>query len=472
MYIRDLPGKGSGFFVAMRKRNYELDMCSGALLPKILLFSLPLILSSILQLLFNAADVIVVGKFAGDTALAAVGSTGSLINLLTNLFVGLSIGANVLVARYYASRDYDRLEDTIHTSVMVSLIGGVILVIVGLCFARPLLLLMGTPSDVIDQAVLYMMIYFLGMPVMMLYNFGSAILRAVGDTRRPLYFLMIAGVLNVVLNLLFVIVFSWGVAGVAAATVLSQCVSTALIVRCLMKSDTMCRLEIKKLCVKKAALRDIARIGLPAGLQGCVFSLSNVLIQSSINSFGSTAMAGSTAAANIEGFVYVAMNSFYQAAVSFTSQNMGGRRYGRINRILLQCLFYAGLTGIILGIGAYLCGDVLLGLYTSDPQVIVYGMIRLSLVSSTYAFCGLMDVFCGILRGMGYGVMPMVVSLAGACGLRILWICTVFQWSRTLEILYLCYAISWIVTTLAHLTCFLVVRRRWPKKDQESPVFS
>lgn len=450
-----------------RKKSYELDMCSGPLLGKILVFSVPLVLSSILQLLFNAADVIVVGNFVGDTALAAVGSTGSLINLLTNLFVGLSIGSNVLVARYYASRDYDRLEDTIHTSVLVSVVGGVILIVVGVIFARPLLLLMGTPSDVIDQAVLYMVIYFVGMPMMLLYNFGSAILRAVGDTRRPLYFLMIAGVLNVCLNLLFVIVFGWGVAGVAVATVISQCVSTALIVRCLVKSDTMCRLNLRKLCIKKDALKDIARIGLPAGLQGCVFSISNVLIQSSINSFGSLAMAGSTAASNIEGFVYVSMNAFYQAAISFTSQNMGGRRYSRINRILMVCLSCAAVVGLVMGVGAYLGGDILLRLYTSDPQVIAYGIIRLSLVSSTYFLCGIMDVFCGSLRGMGYAIMPMIVSLAGACGLRIVWICTIFQFEHTLQMLYLCYAVSWILTALAHCICFLVMRRRWPKQDEE-----
>ena len=423
----------------MRKKSYELDMCSGPLLGKILVFSVPLVLSSILQLLFNAADVIVVGNFAGDTALAAVGSTGSLINLLTNLFVGLSIGSNVLVARYYASRDYDRLEDTIHTSVLGSVVGGVILVIVGVIFARPLLLLMGTPDDVIDQAVLYMVIYFIGMPMMLLYNFGSAILRAVGDTRRPLYFLMIAGLLNVCLNLIFVIVFGWGVAGVAAATVISQCVSTVLIVRCLVKSDTMCRLD----------------------------SISNVLIQSSINSFGSLAMAGSTAASNLEGFVYASMNAFYQAAVSFTSQNMGGRKYSRINRILLVCLSCATIVGLVMGVGAYLGGDVLLRLYTSDPQVISFGIIRLSLVSSTYFLCGIMDVFCGSLRGMGYAIMPMIVSLAGACGLRIIWICTVFQFDHTLRMLYLCYAVSWILTALAHCICFLAMRRRWPKKDDE-----
>ena len=460
MYIRDLPGKGSGFFVAMRKRNYEMDMCSGALLPKILLFSLPLMLSSILQLLFNAADVIVVGKFAGDTALAAVGSTGSLINLLTNLLVGLSIGANVLVARYYASRDYDRLEDTIHTSVMVSLLGGVILVIVGLCFARPLLLLMGTPSDVIDQAVLYMMIYFLGMPVMMLYNFGSAILRAVGDTRRPLYFLMIAGVLNVVLNLLFVIVFSWGVAGVAAATVLSQCVSTALIVRCLMKSDTMCRLEIKKLCVKKAALRDIARIGLPAGLQGCVLSLSNVLIQSSINSFGSTAMAGYTAANNLFGFMYTSVNAVTQACMSFTSQNYGAGQWKRMGKVLRHCLFLTTAVSLMLGSVIYSFGPEILKLYTEEPDVIASAMEVLSYTTLTYFMCGIMDLFPGALRGMGFSAAPMVLSIIGTVGTRLVWIYGIFPMHRSLSVLFVSYPVSWLLTIVMQVTCYLILKKR------------
>lgn len=305
------------------KKSYEIDMCNGPLLGKLLLFALPLMLSGILQLLFNAADIIVVGRFTGSHALAAVGSTSSLINLLVNLFIGFSIGANVLTAQYYGAKDQKNIHQTIHTSILISLIGGIILIAVGVLLARPLLELMATPEDVLDQATLYMKIYFCGMPATMVYNFGAAILRAIGDTRRPLYFLFTAGVLNVFLNLFFVIVFHMGVAGVALATIISQTLSAILVVRCLTNLDGICRLYLKQLKIYPEKLLRIVQIGLPAGLQGAVFSISNVLIQSSVNSFGSIAMAGNTAASNLEGFVYTSMNAVYQTALSFTSQNMG-----------------------------------------------------------------------------------------------------------------------------------------------------
>lgn len=439
----------------MKQKKYEMDMCNGPLLGKILLFSVPLMLSGILQLLFNAADIIVVGRFVGHQALAAVGSTGSLINLLINVFIGLSVGTNVLAANFYGARKEKDVSETVHTSILLSLICGSFLILLGVSAAKPLLALMGTPEDVLDQAALYMRIYFAGMPVVMLYNFGAAILRAIGDTKRPLYFLLTAGVINVILNLIFVTRFHMGVAGVALATVISQAVSAALIVRCLMHSDGCFRLELKKLKIHKEKLLQMVRIGLPAGMQGAIFSISNVLIQSSINSFGSVAMAGNTAASNIEGFVYTAMNAFHQTALSFTSQNYGARKMERIPRILLLCQICVIVVGLALGNGAYLFGRQLLGIYSSDAEVIRYGLLRMLRICIPYCLCGMMDVFVGSLRGLGSSVVPMLISLAGACGFRILWIFTVFQWDRSLEMLYLSYPVSWFLTAGAQFLFFL-----------------
>lgn len=448
------------------KRSYEMDMCSGPLLGKILSYAMPLMLSGILQLLFNAADVIVVGRFAGHESLAAVGSTSALVNLLINVFIGLSIGANVLVAQYFGARKDREVSETVHTAVTVSLVCGVLLVVIGTFASAPLLSLMGTPADVLDKASLYMRIYFMGMPMIMLYNFGAAILRAIGDTRRPLYFLMTAGVVNVLLNLMFVIVFHMGVAGVALATVLSQCISAALVCRCLAKSDSSYRLEFSKLRINRRMFGRIARIGLPAGFQGAVFSISNVLVQSSLNSFGSVAMAGSTAASNLEGFVYNAMNSIYQTNLSFTSQNIGGGKFSRINRILMLCLAVVTVIGLVMGGSFVLLGSNLLGIYSSDPAVIQNGLKRMMVICAPYFICGWMDVLVGSLRGLGYAVLPMLVSLTGACGLRVVWLYTVFQWHPTLETLYLAYPVTWLVTAIAHLCCFLLVRRKFPKEDR------
>ena len=442
------------------KKSYEMDMCSGPLLSKILIFSIPLMISGILQLLFNAADIVVVGRFTGSEAMAAVGSTSALINLIINLFVGISVGANVVVARNYGARDYDGVHGAVHTSVLTALIGGVFLIFVGIALARPLLELMGTPDNVIDQSVLYMRIYFVGMPSFMLYNFGSAILRAIGDTKRPLYFLTLAGVINVFLNLFFVIVFHMGVAGVALATIISQTVSAILVLLCLMKMEGPCHLDYKHLKFHLNQLGQMLRIGLPAGLQGIVFSLSNVLIQSSVNSFGSQVMAGNTAASNIEGFVYNAMNAVYQTSLSFTSQNMGAKQFGRVNKILFECLCVVSAVGILLGGGAYLLGEQLLSIYTTDPEVIAYGITRMSYVCATYFLCGLMDVMVGSIRGMGYSIMPMLVSLTGACAFRIIWIFTIFQVEHTLDCLYISYPISWILTAGVHLLCFFLVRKK------------
>lgn len=437
-----------------------MDMCNGPIFGKLLVFALPLMLSGILQLLFNAADIVVVGKFSGSHALAAVGSTGALINIFVNVFIGFSIGTNVLVAQYFGARDEKNVHETVHTSILLGIVGGFILIVAGMVFAKPMLEWMDTPEDVLSHAVLYMRIYFIGMPAMLVYNFGAAILRAIGDTRRPLYYLLSAGVINVILNLFFVIVLDMGVAGVATATVISQIVSAILIVRCLMHSDGIYRLDLHELKIYKRKMVHIAKIGLPAGVQGAVFSLSNVLIQSSVNSFGSIAMAGNTAAGNIEGFVYTSMNAVYQTALSFTSQNVGGERQDRIPKIVFQCLAIVTVVGAVLGNLAYQCGPFLLNIYSSDPEVIQYGMSRMQIICQWYFLCGIMDVAVGILRGMGYSVMPMLVSLAGACGLRVLWIFTVFVWKHSLFVLYLSYPITWTITLAVHFICFFVIWKR------------
>ena len=441
-------------------RNYEMDMTSGPLLGKILAFSFPLMCSGVLQLLFNAADIIVVGRYAGHTALAAVGSTSSLINLLVNLFVGLSVSANVLIARSYGAGRMEAVHKGVHTAMLTALVGGIALIFVGLAASRPMLSLMGTPDDVIDQAALYLRIYFVGAPSLLVYNFGAAILRAVGDTRRPLYFLTLAGVLNVILNLVFVIVFSMGVAGVALATILSQTLSAWLIVLCLMHNTGAFQLVLQELRIDKEQFQEILRIGVPAGIQGMVFSLSNVVIQSSVNSFGSAVMAGNTAASNIESFVYTCMNAVSQTSMSFVSQNVGARRFARVDQVVLRCMLLSAGVGILLGNSAYLLGRWLLGIYTPEPQVITYGLYRMSVVCTTYFLCGWMDCLACSVRGLGSSMLPMIVSILGACVLRIIWVMTLFQWERTQLCLYLSYPVSWAITAAVHLICFLILRRK------------
>jgi len=449
------------------KKSYEMDMCNGPILSKVLVYAFPLMLSGVLQLLFNAADVIIVGRFAGSQSLAAVGSTTALINLLVNIFLGLSVGVNVLVAQYYGAKKEQDVNETIHTAITVSLVCGVFLIFVGLAASRPLLEWMGTPADVIEKSTIYMQIYFAGMPVIMLYNFGSAVLRAIGDTKRPLYFLTVAGVVNVVMNIFFVTQLHMDVAGVALATVLSQVISAGLVVRCLMKSDGCLKLELKKLKIDMFKLKRIVKVGLPAGMQGAIFSVSNVLIQSSVNSFGSIAMAGNTASSNIEGFIYIAMNSLYQTNLSFTSQNYGGGKYSRLNRITLTCLGVVVAVGLTLGLSAYAAGDFLLGIYSSDPEVVQYGLKRLAVFGGTYFIGGMMDVMVGAIRGIGYSVLPMCVSLIGVCAMRILWIYTIFQWHRSLQTLYISYPITWIITVTVHIICFIKIRKKLPKEDLE-----
>lgn len=437
-------------------------MCSGSVFKKMLLFAIPLMCSSILQLLFNAADIVVVGRFAGDNALAAVGSNSALINLLTNLFVGLSIGSNVLTAQYYGAKKDTDLKETVHTSMLISIYSGLILTVIGILGARVLLEMMQAPPEVLDLAVLYLRIYFVGMTSTMVYNFGSAILRAVGDTKRPLYYLLGAGIINVILNLFFVIACKMGVAGVALATAISQTISAVLVVRCLIQEQSGIHLELKELAISKEKFFRIMRIGLPAGFQGTVFSLSNVVIQSAVNSFGNIAVAGNSAAANIEGFVYMAMNAFYQATISFTSQNYGASQYKRIYKILFAGELYVIITGIILGNLAVFLGDTLLGIYSPSTEVIAAGMARLKIICTMYALCGVMDVLVGALRGIGYSVVPMIVSLIGACGLRLLWVATIFKIPQyhNLTTVYLSYPITWTITLTVHAITFAVAAHK------------
>lgn len=447
----------------MAAKKYSINMTEGALLPKIISFAIPLMASSLLQLLFNAADMVVAGRFAGSNALAAIGSTSSLINLLVNLFIGLSVGANVLVARFFGSGRESDVSETVHTAVLLSIISGFFLAGFGFFMAPKLLIMMGTPEEVLPLSVLYIRIYFMGMPVSLLYNFVSAILRAIGDTKRPLIYLTIAGFLNVICNIIFIVIFGMGVDGVAYATVLSQAVSAILVVGALIKSDECYKLELKKLVFTKDKFLQILRLGIPAGFQGIVFSLSNVLIQSSVNSFGASAMAGNAAASNIEGFIYVSMNAFHHTCLSFTSQNYGAKNFERIKRVLITCLVMVSGIGFLLGVAAYVFGPNLLSIYanSSDAKAVIeYGMIRMGIIMFTYFTCGMMDVMVGAIRGLGYSLMPTIVSLCGACLFRIIWIYTAFRSIRTLTCLYISYPISWVLTFSVHLICFLIALRK------------
>ena len=443
-----------------KQANRTMDMTQGRLLTQVLVFALPIMLSGILQLLFNAADTIVVGRFAGNEALAAVGSVGSLNNMIISLFIGLSVGANVLVARYTGSRNDRAVSDTVHTSVLLSLVGGVLLMIVGVLLARPLLELMGSPEDVIDLAVLYVRIIFLGMPVQMLYNFCAAILRAVGDTQRPLYYLTIAGVVNVLLNLVFVILFHLSVAGVALATIISQAISALLVTRALLNMEGPTRLFLNRLRIHPGKLREIIRIGLPAGIQSSVFSLSNVVIQSSVNSFGSVVIAGNAASSNVGNFVYQAMNTFQQAITCFAGQNIGARKPRRIVSAMKVCMFWAVSFGLVLGMLSCVFGTQLLSLFSADPAVIAAGMERQIIVCAPYFLCGMMDVMTGALRGIGYSLLPMIVSILGACAFRLFWVFTVFAAYPTLPCLMLSYPVSWLLTFSVLLVIFLVLWNR------------
>ncbi len=443
----------------MKNNKYEIDMCNGTLMDKLISFSLPLMLSGILQLLFNAVDIIVVGRFTGRQALAAVGSTTALINIFTNLFIGISLGANVLAARFYASGKEKEMSETVHTSITLALISGLVMALAGVLLARFALNLMGTPNDVIDQSVLYMRIYFLGMPFFMLYNYGAAILRAVGDTKRPLFFLVISGMTNAVLNLVLVIVFHMGVAGVAIGTIVSQLISSILVLRCLYTSNTSYRLYFSKLGIKTQYLKQIFQVGIPAGIQSTVINLSNALLQSSVNSFGSVAMAGYTAANNIFGFLYMSVNAVTQSCMSFTSQNYGVKKLKRMDRVLLDCMILSVGVTLTLGCGAYFFGSELLKIYTSDADVIRCGVEVLAFTTVPYFCCGIMDLLPGALRGMGYSGVPMILSIIGTVGTRIVWIFGLFPAHRSLSFLFISYPVSWILTILMQAVCFCFVRK-------------
>lgn len=443
----------------MKNNKYEIDMCNGTLMDKLISFSLPLMLSGILQLLFNAVDIIVVGRFTGRQALAAVGSTTALINIFTNLFIGISLGANVLAARFYASGKEKEMSETVHTSITLALISGLVMALAGVLLARFALNLMGTPNDVIDQSVLYMRIYFLGMPFFMLYNYGAAILRAVGDTKRPLFFLVISGMTNAVLNLVLVIVFHMGVAGVAIGTIVSQLISSILVLRCLYTSNTSYRLYFSKLGIKTQYLKQIFQVGIPAGIQSTVINLSNALLQSSVNSFGSVAMAGYTAANNIFGFLYMSVNAVTQSCMSFTSQNYGVKKLKRMDRVLLDCMILSVGVTLTLGCGAYFFGPELLKIYTSDADVIRCGVEVLAFTTVPYFCCGIMDLLPGALRGMGYSGVPMILSIIGTVGTRIVWIFGLFPVHRSLSFLFISYPVSWILTILMQAVCFCFVRK-------------
>ena len=449
-----------------KKNRYEIDTCNGSVMDKLISFSIPLMLSGILQLLFNAVDIIVVGRFTGSHALAAVGSTTALINVFTNLFIGVSLGANVLAARFYAANREREMSETVHTAITFALISGVVMVFVGLLFSRGALELMDTPADVIEQSTLYMRIYFSGMPFFMMYNYGAAILRAIGDTKRPLMFLIIAGITNALLNLLLVIVFHLGVAGVAIATVIAQMISCILVLRCLYKTDSCYQLRFSKLVLKWDCLKQIFQVGIPAGIQSTVINFSNVLLQSSVNSFGSVAMAGYTAANNIFGFLFASVNSITQACMSFTSQNYGVGKWKRMDKVLRNCILLSVIVSILLGGGSYIFGPELLKIYTSDQAVIQCGMEILLYTTVTYFMCGLMDLFPGALRGMGYSAVPMLLSVIGTVGTRVVWIFWIFPKHRELDVLFISYPASWLVTIILQVICYYFVRKKVKKKFQ------
>ena len=444
----------------IKRSKYEIDMCNGTIMDKLISFALPLMLSGVLQLMFNAVDIIVVGRFTGSQALAAVGSTSALINIFTNLFIGISLGSNVLAARFYAAGKSKEMSETVHTSITIALISGIIMAFVGAIFAKGALELMDTPDDVIDQSVLYMRIYFMGMPFFMLFNYGAAILRAVGDTKRPLLFLIISGITNAVLNLILVIVFGLGVAGVAIATVIAQLISCVLVLACLCRSQSSYRLHFNKLGIRRDYMVQIFKVGVPAGIQSVVINFSNALLQSSVNSFGSTAMAGYTAANNLLGFLYVSINSVTQACMSFTSQNYSVGKYKRMTKVLFECIGLSMAVSLTLGCSAYFFGNKILWIYTDNAAVVKAGMEVLTYSTVTYFLCGIMDLFPGALRGMGYSTVPMILSVVGTVGTRLVWIYGVFPKHRSLDVLFISYPASLFITIVFQVICYIIVRKK------------
>lgn len=444
-------------------KSRELDMTQGSIVKNVIVFSIPLMLSGILQLLYNAADIVVVGRFAGSEALAAVGSNGALINLLVGVFLNLAVGTSVLVAKSYGAKDYNKTQEVLHTSVALALFSGILMVIIGLFLSKKMLVLMDCPDEIINLSDLYLKIYFLGAPANVFYNFGSMALRAVGDTKRPLVFLTISGIVNVVLNLVFVIVFHMSVAGVAIATIVSQYLSAIMVFICLKRESGFLHLDLKNIKFSKESVIGILKIGIPAGISGIVFSTSNVIVQASLNSFGANIVAGNSAAANIEGFIYTALNSFSQAAVTIVGQNYGAKKFDRIGKSAMACAIVVFIIGEVMGILGFVFGRQLLSLYSSDVQVIEYGMIRVMITFPIYFTCGIMDVFSGAMRGLGNSFVPMIVSIVGVCGARIAWIFTLFAMNRTLEMLYISYPVSWAMTALIQFLTFMFMKKKVTK---------
>lgn len=449
-------------YMSSVSKSYQIDMTNGPILMKLLGFSIPLIFSSTLQLLFNAADVIVVGRFAGENSLAAVGATGALINLMVNLFVGLSVGTTVVTAHFFGAGKGAAVEQSVHTGVLMSIYSGIILTVMGIIGTRFILQFMQVPVEIFGLASLYLKVYFAGITASMVYNFGSALLRAKGDTRRPMYYLLFAGIINVILNLIFVIVFKMDVAGVALATIISQCVSAFLVIRALMKEEGEFHLDLRRLRIEREILIRVIKIGVPAGFQGMVFSLSNIVIQSAINGFGAQVVAGSSAAGNIEGFIYTAMNGFAQGALTFSSQNLGAGRLDRVRRSVVVSELSVLVTGLLLGGSVFLFRNFFLGLYSDNPAVIAAGATRISIICLLYALCGMMETTANMVRGLGHSLLPMVVSIAGVCGMRILWIATIFQVPRfhTFEVLFYSYPVTWTITLLSHAVCLMIIFRK------------
>ena len=433
----------------MMRRDNSIDMVNGPLLKNIIRFSLPLMATNLLQMMFNAADTIVVGKFAGQQALAAVGATSSLIFLITSLFNGLAMGTNVVLANAIGAQDEDRTIKSVHTSVGIGLYGGLLLTAVGFFGAKPMLQLMSTPADILDGSTLYMKIFFIGSIFACTYNFGAAIMRAKGDTKRPMYFLFLSGILNVVLNLIFVIIFKMSVAGVALATVISQAVSFFLVLWSLIKDESLLHLDVKKIKLDRILTMDILRIGVPAGIQGMAFAISNVVVQSSINSFNSSVIvAGNSAASNIENFVYIGMMAFSQAAMTFTSQNVGAGRKDRLLKIMIYTMILDCSMAFITGFITWRFGDFFLSFYTNDPKVVEYGLYRLFWIAFFLWLNGVLDIFINCLRGMGESTLPTILMIVAVCGVRLAWLWFYFPAHRELEVIYMCFPISWTISSI------------------------
>lgn len=430
-----------------------------SLFTQMLTFALPIMGMNLLQLLFNAADMVVIGRFSGREALGAVGATGSLINLIVNLFMGLSVGISVVVAKDYGAQKIEEIRQSVHTSIAVSGLSGIFVSIVGIILCEPLLKIMGTPEDIIQLSTLYMKIFFLGIPANMVFNFGAAILRAVGDSRRPMYFLTVAGIVNVILNMFFVVILDMSVAGVAWATVISQYLAMVLIILCLSRHEGSLRFNWRKLQIHRSKLKEILRIGIPAGLQSVLFSISNVLIQSAVNSFGSVMVAASAAAGNVEGLIGTTMNAYYNAAITFTGQSMGAKKYDRIDEIAKVSGILIFTTWIVLGSIIIFFGRPLLGFYTTSSEVVELGMVRMKVMLAVYFTCGAMNVFPGLTRAMGFSISPMLITLFGTCIMRIVWLLTIFAWYPTPFILFLCYPITWALAGSGQVGLFFYARK-------------